>query len=484
MSPLVFQSAGQLAANIRDRRCSAVEVLEAYLQQIERHNPALNAIVSLDAERAYLRAKAADAALAAGEDWGPLHGVPVTIKDIFETAGLRTTYSYPPLADYVPRQDATVVARLLAAGAIILGKTNLPPRGTDFQTASPVFGRTNNPWCLDRTPGGSTGGGGAAIAAGLSPLELGNDLAGSLRIPAHFCGVYALKPTEQRLSNGFQMQPRGLRHMLVTGPLARSIADLRLCLTVLENTGTSSAVAVNREIPPPHRSLSDLRIAWCDRLGPLVADRQTQAALQQVALQLEAAGCRVENRAPQFNMEALWQTYGQLCTAQLAPLENAVLRVIARGMAQSIPERWLPGGALVKGFTQGISLTLTDYLQSLNRRDGFIRQLDQFLADWDAWICPVTPGPAFIHRSTRSWLRRDLNVDDLAVPYWLWGFGFTSIFNLTGNPVVAMPITQTTAGLPIGLQLVGKRWHDLDLLAIAEAVSTVTDGFVPPPGYG
>ena len=197
---LVFLTATQLAEKIRSGETTSLEVVQAFLKQIETYNPILNAIVTLDAQGALERAKEADEALARGELWGPLHGVPVTIKDSFSTAGMLSTSSHPPLADYVPPEDATVVARLRNAGAIILGKSNLPELAGDFQTNSPIFGITNNPWDLSVTPGGSSGGSAAAVAAGLSPLEIGSDLAGSIRIPSHFCGVFGMKPTEHLVS--------------------------------------------------------------------------------------------------------------------------------------------------------------------------------------------------------------------------------------------------------------------------------------------
>ncbi len=231
MSNIVFLSAQRLAKGICDRQLSALEVLEAHLAQIARHNPKLNAIVTQDEAGARKRAKAADEALVRGEIWGPLHGVPVTVKDYIATAGLRTTSSYPPLANYVPTENATVVARLRTAGVVILGKTNLPKLSNGFQTDSPLFGRTNNPWSLECTPGGSTGGGGAAVAAGSSPLEIGGDIGGSIRIPAHFCGISGLKPTEHRVSNAGLVGrkvglPMSVRHLRVLGPLARSYRRL------------------------------------------------------------------------------------------------------------------------------------------------------------------------------------------------------------------------------------------------------------------
>ncbi len=234
---LAFADATRIAGAIRSRQVSALAVVEMFQARIARLNPAINAIVTLN-DRARERARDADRALAAGESWGPLHGVPVVIKDCFETAGIRTTAGFPPLAEYVPEEDAVVVARLLAAGAIILGKTNVPTLAMGIRTHNPIFGVTRNPYDLERTPGGSTGGGAAAVAAGLAPLDVGSDNGGSIRIPAHFSGLYGLKLTEGRVSDrghipvlpGF---PPSIRHLKSVGTLARSVDDLELALKVL-----------------------------------------------------------------------------------------------------------------------------------------------------------------------------------------------------------------------------------------------------------
>jgi amidase len=238
MTNLTFASVEQLAQMIRDRDVSAVEVVEAYLTQIAQHNPKLNAICTLDEDNARDRAKQADAALSRGENWGAWHGVPITIKDIFETVGLRTTAGYIPLKNYVPQKDATVVARLRATGAIILGKTNMAELAGDFQSTNLLFPRVNNPWNLDYTPGGSSGGSAAAVAAGLSPLDISNDFAGSVRQPAHCCGVYGLKPTDRRISTAGAIpetpgMPYCLRQMMTVGCFARSLADIRLCFSLI-----------------------------------------------------------------------------------------------------------------------------------------------------------------------------------------------------------------------------------------------------------
>src|SRR5437667_525540 len=238
MMDIVFSSTTQLAVAIRAGHVSATEVLEAHLAQIDTHNPALNAIVTMDTERAHERAREADEALARGQVWGPLHGVPFTLKDAHATAGMRTTTGFPPLADYVPKVDSTVTARLKAAGGILIGKTNVHVMLADpAQTNNPIFGRTNNPWNSERTPGGSSGGAAAALAAGMTPFEIGTDLSASIRIPAHFCGVYGLKPTEQRvpltgLIPGLPT-PRSVRIMSCIGPMARTVDDLALLYAIL-----------------------------------------------------------------------------------------------------------------------------------------------------------------------------------------------------------------------------------------------------------
>src|SRR6266446_9218327 len=230
MMDIVFSSTTQLAPAIRAGHVSAIEVLEAHLAQIDKHNPTLNAIITMDAGRAYERAREADEALARGEVWGPLHGVPFTLKDAHATAGMRTTTGFPPL-DHVPQEDSTVTARLKAAGGILIGKTNVFQMLADpAQTTNPIFGRTNNPWNVERTPGGSSGGAAAALAAGMTPFDIGTDLSASIRIPAHFCGVCGLKPTEHRVPLTGLIPglpgPRPVRIMSCIGPMARTVEDL------------------------------------------------------------------------------------------------------------------------------------------------------------------------------------------------------------------------------------------------------------------
>jgi amidase len=308
MNDLIFASASELAQAIRDRQVAAVEVIAAHLAQISRHNAQLNAICTLDAENARTRAKEADLALARGENWGRLHGVPVTIKDIFETAGLRTTAGYIPLKDYIPQQDATIVARLRTAGAIVLGKSNMAELGGDFQSTNSLFPRVNNPWHLDYTAGGSSGGSAAAVAAGLSPLDLGNDFGGSIRQPAHFCGVYGLKPTDRRISTAGTIpevpgMPICLRQMMTVGCLARSISDLQLCFEIIAGAVHAVSPLENPRRPdvppmpldtPAGKSLPDLKIAWSDEWAEVPVAAEIKSAMVAGAQKLVAAGAKVD----------------------------------------------------------------------------------------------------------------------------------------------------------------------------------------------
>jgi len=487
MSDLTFLTAHQLAEAIRGGQASATEVVRAHLDAIARHNPALNAIVTLDEERALQRATEADAALARGEVWGPLHGVPITIKDAYETAGLRTTSSFKPLSDYVPRQDATVVARLRAAGAIILGKTNMPEMAMDIQTNSPLFGRANNPWDLDRTPGGSTGGGAAAVAAGLSPLEVGSDIAGSLRIPAHFCGIFGLKPTEHRVPGtghipGLPGEPKGVRYLAAYGPLARSVEDLKLCLALIAGPdGQDWDVPPVPLDDPSQRTLREYRFAWTDDFGSVPVTSDTRAALEKLVETLAELGCCVErHNPPGFDFEVAWQTYGEIFGTGVGVGMPFAQRMLGH-LLGPVMYRDEPG---YRAVMRGCGLDMQRYVIALSRRDALIESMERFLAEWDAWLCPVSSTPAFTHRKPATkGPGQPIEVDGQQVPYWTGSVSHTSVLNLTGNPVVVLPLGRSRDGLPIGVQVVGKRWRDMGLLAIAEQLEKVSGPLQRPPGY-
>jgi amidase len=499
MSDLVFKSAVELAQMIRGssasrsvRQISAIELLDAHLKQIAQHNSKLNAICTLDEENARIRAKQADEALARGENWGALHGVPVTIKDIFETAGLRTTAGYIPLKDYIPQQDATAVARLKAAGAIVLGKTNMAELAGDYQSTNSLFPRVNNPWNIEYTAGGSSGGSAAAVAAGLSPLDIGNDLAGSVRQPAHFCGVYGLKPTDRRISTAGMIpevpgMPYCLRQMMTVGCFARSLEDLRLYFSLI--TGSDPRRPDVPPVPLDHPSgklLHDLKIAWSEQWVEVPVASDIRTAMQQVIETLAQSGVQIHPWLPEgFDLSAILNLYSRMAAyinryAQPVDRYNfqRSLKLIVRTATQG-DKKLRTLGDFSRVLPELLNPSLKGYFEALMERDRFMAQLDTALESWDVWLTPVAATPAFTHRP--AW--NAIEVDGRSYPHGIANGAYTMPFNLSGHPAVVIPIGQTSNGLPIGMQVVGQRWKEMELLAIAQQIDTVINGFRLPSGY-
>jgi amidase len=455
---IAFSSTTELAAAIKRGAVSASEALDAQLAQIDKHNPALNAVIMLDVDGARKRAAQADGAHKRGESWGALHGVPFTLKDTHETKGLRTTVGFPPFAKYVPAQDSVVVARLKAAGAILVGKTNTAMLLGDFQTGNPLFGRTNNPWKVERTPGGSSGGAAAALAAGMTPFEIGTDMQSSIRLPAHFCGVFGLKPTENRVSleGGFPNPgdaPRTIHIMSCIGPMARSAEDLALLYRII--AGPDARDTDVQPVPVeavPQLDIKRLRIACAPTFPGFPVAADIRQAVQTLARKLSDAGAIVEEAdLPELDFHADLAAGGELIGMML-------------GAAQPDKDAPPPG--------------LSGYFAALHKRDRSIVAWEKFLSQWDALLCPVSMTSAFPHCEAGTPLKVDGRDED----YWMVA-GHGALFNYSGHPAIAMPCGLDGAGLPIGVQLVGKRWSESRLLAIAQALSPLTGGFRRPPGY-
>lgn len=490
---IVFATATQLAQMIRNKEVSAVEVLDAYLKQIDKHNSKVNAIATLDAEEARKKATEADEALAKGEHWGILHGVPVTIKDTLETAGIQTTAGYLPLKDYVPTEDATVVARLKAAGAIVFAKTNTPILAGDYQTSNPIFGRTNNPWDLNRTPGGSSGGSASALAAGFSPLDVGSDIAGSIRHPAHYCGVYGLMPTDRRISLAGHIPPlpgqtNFIRHMLRVGALARSVADLELCFDLIAGTDDKQPDIPPVSITTPAaKKLSELKIAWTYGCDLLPIDKDTRFCIQSLINNLSNAGCFLEESQPtNLDWEETLSDYSSLAFYELFASTSSFTNLF-RGFLLGLTTEFMArtqthfksGTPLSRKANLIFPPTVAKYKAVLEQRDRITSMMDRFLESWDAWLCPVSMSPAFTHRAPNQ----SIKVDGVKFPYLLACGGYTMPLNFTGHPVVVIPIGQSAKGLPIGIQIVGKRWQEIELLAVSKEIDTIADGFQHPSSY-
>jgi amidase len=448
-----------LARRLRRRQLTAVEALEAHLQRIEERNPALNAVVSLDADRARKLAEAADAALRRDEIRGPLHGVPMTLKDAHDAAGLRTTVGTAEL-DRIADEDGTVAARLRAAGAILIGRTNVAAwLGDPLQTTNPVLGRTCNPWDPERTPGGSSGGAAAALAAGMTPLEVGSDLAGSIRLPACFCGVYGLKTTEHRVPfTGFFRQPdgvpRSVRILSCLGPMARDLGDLELALRVIAGPDGQDG-----DVPPvPLDSrrrlrLQDLRLAVAPALPGGKIAKGIRQRIERVAAQASDAGARVEESLPDIDWEDLYKLFGDLVA--------------------TITGLFSPGAHL-----RDEQRKLSWYFAALERRDRLAAAWQRFFVGFDGLILAPAATNAFTHREPGT----PVEVDGEAVSYWEIGSA-QAICNLTGLPGLAVPAGLDEQGLPVGIQIAGPLWSELRLLEIARALERagVLPGFQAPP---
>jgi amidase len=452
-------AASDLVDLLRSGRVAAVEALEAHLTRIAERNGALDAVVSLDVDRARALARSADETFLRGGPIGPLHGLPMTLKDGHDVAGLRTTIGLPAF-DRLADEDGTVAARLRQAGAIVLGHSNVAAGLADHsQSANPIFGRTANPWDVDRVPGGSSGGAAAAVAAGLTPVEVGSDVVGSIRLPAHFCGVYGLKTTEHRVGlTGFYRPPPGgprpLRIISTLGPIARDPRDLELVLGVLAGPdGHDGDVPPVPLQPEPRRPLHGLRLA----VAPTVAGVRVAAGIrrrvEQVAAGAADAGAEVVEGLPALDWDAQHQLFGELLMTLTGLFDPGA----------EVPDE---------------RRTLAWYLDALERRDRFIAAWDGWFADVDGLILPAGTTSAFTHRGTGE----PLEVDGAPAAYDDNGL-LHAFADLAGLPALVAPAGLDVTGLPVGVQLVGPRWSELRLVRIVQELERVgiLPGFRAPP---
>jgi amidase len=461
-------SAVKLAALMRAREVSPVEVMETYLRRVERLNQRLNAIVTL-APDAFERAREAESAIMRGHKMGALHGVPVTIKDTIETKGLRTTSGSLLRAQHVPSEDATAVARLKAAGAIILGKTNVPEMAIPYECDNPVFGRTNNPHDLAKTSGGSSGGEAAAISACLSPAGLGSDLSGSIRVPAHFCGITGLKPTSGRVSSVGHFPPATgtLSHGAVIGPMARRVEDLSLLLNVL--TESSAAEAISALLAKSHdAALTNMRgwrvASFVNESGGALAF-ETQQAIQAALRALGEAGLNVVEEEPPGleRASALWPA-----------LFSHASMIQLRGLYAGQEEK---AGAVVRAVLAAAGNSsqpsVGDSARAWAERDALRSALVEWMHATPLIIAPVGATPAFEHGSRRV----TVGEEELSV---FRAFSYSRAFNVLDLPCVAVPVGRTREGLPLGVQIIGRPFAEESVLAAASIIEEALGGWIQP----
>jgi len=462
MDELIYSSATSLARAIRDKQVSSYEVVEAFIHRIEAVNPQLNAIVQLNSEPALTQAKQADLALARGEIIGSLHGVPITIKDSFDTEGIISTAGTKGRASYIPQQDATAVARMRAAGAILLGKTNLPELSLAYESNSLIYGRTNNPYDLSRTPGGSSGGESAIIAAGGSPLGLGTDGFGSIRIPSHFCGIAGLKPTSGRipftgiLPSAFGASAR-LRHV---GPMARYVEDLILTLPILSGVDWRDPATIPMPLDDPGKvELKSLRVAFYTDNGIVTPAYEIIGAVRTAVHALADAGAVVEEARP----AGIEQSYDLFRDLFAADGGAGVQRLLQMAGTTEIHPFVQQLGEILRPY----AMTSAEFGGLLVRWDMFRSTLLSFIEKYDVIICPVCATPAWPHSSTIT-----------EEQFFAGSYSIT--YNLTGWPGVAVRGGTSPEGLPIGVQVVARPWREDVALAVAQHLETVLGGWQHP----
>lgn len=483
---ILYRSAFGLARDIKEHKLSAVTVLEFFLERIERHNAQLNAVITLDTESALARAVAADEAAKAGEDWGPLHGVPMTVKDGWCTQGLRTVGGIPERHDYVPGTNAPAVQRLLDAGAIIFGKTNVPHlMNPDLQTFNDVFGVTNNPWNTDVTCGGSSGGSAAAVAAGFTPLELGSDIGGSIRTPAHFNGVFGHKSSYELIPMRGFLPPGedtlSEPDLTCPGPIATCVDDLEQALALLAGPAPDITAHSLPPLPTPSfREASHLRVAvWADDdFCPV--DSDIVAHINAAADELEGLGAYVDRQArPAIDPQANHINYVQLLLAVLGADMPARVRAKARETV---------AGADPNDFSEpllqlrGVAMDHREWLLQNEIRQRTRVAWEAFFRDYDVLLCPSAHVPAFPHDHLPDMHARRLLVNGQERPYseiMKWA-GLTLNAYL---PATAVPLGTTREGLPIGMQIASRYLGDRTTLAVARLLETHHRAFLPPPGF-
>ncbi|MEV5988821.1 amidase [Streptomyces sp. NPDC052051] len=480
-------TAEELAAALRAGEVTSAELTDEAIARIERDDKTINAVCVPDFDRARAAARDADQARARGED-RPLLGIPVTVKESYNVAGLPTTWGMSAHRDHVPAEDAVQVSRLKAAGAVVLGKTNVPLGLQDIQSFNELYGTTNNPWDHGRTSGGSSGGSAAALASGFGALSIGSDLAGSLRTPAHFCGVYAHKPTLGLTAMRGMVPPLApvlpAEHDLaVVGPMARSARDLTLLLDIMAGPDPLTfGVAHEVTLPPArHERLCDFRVLVLDQHPLIPTGSAVRAGVNRVADALVDGGARVERHSPLLpDLTEAAVIYTQLLISSSVahfPVE-AHEQLRAHAARLSADDRSLDAARL-----RAMVFSHRDWIGANHRRELHRHGWRQLFAEFDAVVCPITPTPAFPHDHNPDPRERRIDIDGVEHPY-LDQLVWAGVPTMPGLPATAVPAGRSPEGLPVGVQLIGPMFEDRTPLRLAELLEQKIGGFVGPSSDG
>lgn len=488
MAQFIYKSAGELASLISTGKAGSTEIVREHLEQIRKHNQTLHALISVFEEEALAEAAACDKETAKGISRGPLHGVPVTIKEQFWIKNKASNTNFKMLKDFVAPEDAVIVDRIRKAGAIILGQTNVPKNLVDYQVNGDIYPEGKNPYNLDYTPGGSTGGGAAALAAGFSPLELGGDLGGSIRVPANFCGLYGLKPTERTVPlHGNIPLPKNFKtylvHMTQAGPLARNPEDIELLWKTITGPHESdrNIADINWKLPVK-KSLKEYKIAWTEGWPGFETSAMVGSLIRSLVEKLNAQGCITEQKIPDdtIHRDSLLTFVGifPYVIAQGSPwlirriIRNQLYSNFLNGIKKELPY-------LVKPMNRAFEMDANHYGEMMLQRNLLVERWENFFDDYDFLICPVAFGPAF----KRCKIGSRLSFEGKEMIYIKYVWPYVACFNASGNPALSVPLGLNDEGLPLGIQIVGRYWSEPNLIHFARLLSGLTAGFVKPVGY-
>ncbi len=485
-SDWTFKTARELSQALRAKKVSALELAEDAIARIERHDSRINAVCVRDFARALDAARAADAAIAKGE-LRPLTGVPMTVKESFNIAGLPTTWGFVAQKDFVPKEDALIVTRVKAAGAVLLGKTNVPVGLADWQSYNDIYGTTGNPFDPGRTPGGSSGGSAAALAAGFGPLSLGSDIGGSLRSPAHYCGVYAHKPTHALVpARGHTPPPLPplpyARDLAVVGPMSRSAGDLADLLELIAEPDELEAGRGYRLALPAarHATIEGFRLLVLDTHPLLPTAASVRTAIDRLAAQLAQSGAKVARQSALLpDLADSARLYMRLLYAVMTVALPAEVREGYQAAAAKLKPDDM---SLAAERLRGALLSHRDWILCDGRRAGLRAQWRALFREFDAVICPVMPTPAYPHDHSLEQEARRIVIDGKEYCYvdqLVW----PGIATCPGLPATAIPLGLSPEGLPVGAQIVGPWLEDRTTLKLAELIEQTCGGFVPPPGF-
>ncbi|MBV1876595.1 MAG: amidase [Pseudomonadales bacterium] len=480
-----FKSAIELSAMITSKAISSVALTEYFIARIEKFDQQLNAMVVRDFDNALQAAKQADKHLAKGRVLGPLHGLPISVKESFDVQGLKTTWGMPAWKDRVAKTDAHVVSALKGAGAHILGKTNVPEMLADFQSYNAVYGQTNNPWDISKTPGGSSGGSAAVLSAGLTGLEAGSDIGGSIRNPAHYCGVYGHKPTWGIVPFAGHKPPvvdvSNGPDIAVVGPLGRSAEDLRLSMALTVGPITLNKKGWKIDLPAPRaRALKDFRVAFWHTDDAAPVDQMVVEKSELLAAELVRMGTKISTQArPDIDTDIAMNTYSNLMQAvNHSGVSPAVFASNQRAAEKYSPADISNAAVMARGAVQSYNdWALHDHQRTLMRH-----AWNRFFAEWDVLVCPISVSTAFAH-DHGPFAARKLNINGQQSGYFkgLFWAGMSIVGNL---PSTVFPMGLAENGMPVGLQVIGAEFDDYTTIEFARLVAEVFGGFRPPAGYG